>query len=184
MAKEKNNQVFRGLSRQEVSTRQKRFGKNALYSGRARHIFHMMWDVAREPMFLILIAVCAIYFFLGNHYEGQIMLFAMAMVVVVSIYQEVRSANAIKSLKKFTQSTVLLIRDGEEVRLPAEELVPDDIIILSEGETVPADAEVLQQNDFSVDESIMTGESIPVFRNAGEPILRALSLFLGWARFE
>ncbi|MCB0549287.1 MAG: cation-translocating P-type ATPase [Phaeodactylibacter sp.] len=179
MAKEKNNQVFRGLSRQEVSTRQKRFGKNALYSGRARHIFHMMWDVAREPMFLILIAVCAIYFFLGNHYEGQIMLFAMAMVVVVSIYQEVRSANAIKSLKKFTQSTVLLIRDGEEVRLPAEELVPDDIIILSEGETVPADAEVLQQNDFSVDESIMTGESIPVFRNAGEPILQGTLVVSG-----
>ncbi|MCO6480760.1 MAG: HAD-IC family P-type ATPase [Phaeodactylibacter sp.] len=100
------------------------------------------------------------------------MLFAMAMVVVVSIYQEVRSANAIRSLKKYTQSTIRLIRDGEEVQLAAEELVPDDIMIVSEGETVPADAEVLRQNDFSVDESIMTGESMPVFRDAGEPVLQ------------
>ncbi|MCO6488432.1 MAG: cation-translocating P-type ATPase [Phaeodactylibacter sp.] len=172
MKKENNNQAFQGLNRQQVASRQKRFGKNALYSGRARHIFRMMWDVAREPMFLILVVVCAIYFFLGNTYEGQIMLFAMAMVVIVSIYQEVRSANAIRSLKKYTQSTIRLIRDGEEVRLPAEELVPDDIMIVSEGETVPADAEVLRQNDFSVDESIMTGESMPVFRDAGEAILQ------------
>ncbi|MCO6480219.1 MAG: cation-translocating P-type ATPase [Phaeodactylibacter sp.] len=170
--KEINNQAFQGLSRQEVASRQKRFGKNALYSGRARHIFRMMWDVAREPMFLILVVVCAIYFFLGNTYEGQIMLFAMAMVVIVSIYQEVRSANAIRSLKKYTQSAIRLIRDGEEVRLAAEELVPDDIMIVSEGETVPADAEVLRQNDFSVDESIMTGESMPVFRDGGEAILQ------------
>ncbi|MCB0596200.1 MAG: cation-translocating P-type ATPase [Lewinellaceae bacterium] len=172
MTKEKNNLAYQGLNPQEVASRQKRFGKNALYTGRARHIFRMLWDVAREPMFLILIAVCSIYFFLGNIYEGQIMLFAMAMVVIVSIYQEVRSANAIKSLKKYTQSSVLLIREGEEVRLPAAELVPDDIVILSEGETVPADAIVLRQNDFSVDESIMTGESMPVFRDAGAGILQ------------
>lgn len=179
MKTKENNLTYQGLSQQEVAKRQKRFGKNAIYSGRARHIFRMMWDVAREPMFLILIAVCSIYFFLGNTYEGQIMLFAMAMVVIVSIYQEVRSANAIKSLKKYTQSTIRLLRDGTEVRLPAEELVPDDIMVLSEGETVPADAVVLRQNDFSVDESVMTGESMPVFRDAGEPILQGTLIASG-----
>lgn len=176
--------TFEGLRTQEVLARRKEFGKNALYTGATRGLLLMLWDVVREPMFVILVVVCSIYFFLGNIYEGQIMLFAMAMVVATSLYQELRSANAIKGLRKYTQGNVRVIRNGKETQVTSEELVPSDIMLLSEGEQIPADAVVLQQNDCSVDEAIMTGESIAVFKNVKDILLQGTTITSGMCYAE
>ncbi|MBK7871284.1 MAG: cation-translocating P-type ATPase [Saprospiraceae bacterium] len=171
--------IFKGLTSNEVSALQKQFGKNTFYTGTTRNLLLMFWDVVREPMFMILIVVCGIYFFLGNVYEGRIMLFAMMMVIATSLYQELRSANAIKGLRRYTQGNIKVIRDGIEVEVISEELVPGDIMLLSEGEQIPADGVVLQQNDCSVDEAIMTGESISVFKNVDSTLLQGTTITSG-----
>lgn len=171
--------AFQGLSTSEVLERQRRFGKNNLYTGAARPFLRMLWEVIREPMFVILTIVCSIYFFLGSVYEGGIMLFAMAMVVGISIYQELRSANAIQSLKKFTQSNIKVIREGVEIMIASEDLVPDDVIVLVEGAQIPADAVILKVNDFSVDEAIMTGESLAVVKNVNDSLLQGTTITSG-----
>lgn len=174
-----NTPTYCGLSNTEVVERQQHFGKNKLFTSATRHLFHMLWDVVREPMFLILVVVCSIYFFLNNIYEGQIMLLAMAMVVITSIYQEIRSANAINSLRKLTQSNIKVIRNGIEIMIASETLVPDDIILLSEGEQIPADAIILEQHDFTVDEAIMTGESLAVTKNVNDVLLQGTTITSG-----
>lgn len=179
-----NQTSYQGLSESEVLSRRKEFGKNILYVGAARTVLRMLWDVLREPMFLIILAVTIIYFFLGNVYEGQIMLFAMAMVVFISLYQEIRSANAIKGLRKYTEGNIKVIRGSEEKSILSEELVPGDVMIITEGEQVPADAKVLQQNDCSVNEAIMTGESIAVFKSAGDALLQGTVLSSGMCYAE
>ncbi len=106
------------------------------------------------------------------------------MVVATSLYQELRSANAIKGLRKYTQGNVRVIRNGAETQVTSEELVPGDIMLLSEGEQIPADAVVLQQNDCSVDEAIMTGESIAVFKNVDDALLQGTTITSGMCYAE
>ncbi len=170
---------FRGLSAEEVNIRQRQFGHNMLYTGGARTLLHILWEAVREPMFLILVVVCSIYFLLGSWDEGQIMLLAMAIVVAVSIYQEWRSAGAIKRLRQYAQGRVQVIRDGTVTPISAENLVPGDVLVLSEGEQIPADAVVLQQNDCAVDEAIMTGESVAVLKSEGDTLLQGTTVTSG-----
>jgi Ca2+-transporting ATPase len=170
---------WHGLSMEEAQQRQQRYGANTIYTGVARTFLRMLWEVVREPMFLILALVCALYFLLGSVYEGQVMLFAMALVVAISLYQEMRSTSAIKSLRQYTQGKVRTLRARQETLLPAEELVPDDIIILSEGDQIPADAEVLKANDLAVNEAIMTGESVAVDKIAGNILLQGATITAG-----
>ncbi|HMP13182.1 MAG TPA: HAD-IC family P-type ATPase, partial [Saprospiraceae bacterium] len=170
---------WHGLSVEEAQQRRQRYGTNTIYTGAARTFLRMLWEVVREPMFLILALICALYFLLGNVYEGQVMLFAMALVVAISLYQEMRSTSAIKSLRQYTQGKVRTLRARQETLLPAEELVPDDIIILSEGDQIPADAEVLKANDLAVNEAIMTGESVAVDKVAGDTLLQGATVTAG-----
>jgi Ca2+-transporting ATPase len=160
-----------GLSSLQVSLLQEQYGKNFFYAQPQRRFVHIVWDIAKEPMFLLLAVACSLYFILGEVSEGIMMLFAMLMVSAISLYQEVKSTNAIKALEQFAAPKVVAVRDGKEIIIPAEELVPGDIILLEEGMNIPADANVLQANDFTVNESIITGESFPVTKNETENLL-------------
>lgn len=111
---------------------------------------------------MLLVVAAILYFILGEAEEGIMMLAATALVAAISVYQDVKSSNAIKALQQFTQPQVKVIRDGMEKTIMAEELVPGDITELEEGMNIPADAVIIQQNDFSVNESVITGESLPV----------------------
>ena len=96
------------------------------------------------------------------------MLAAMAIVTGISIYQMRRSGKALSALKIYTESTVTVVREGMRKRLPAHDLVPGDLIVLEEGELVPADAEILEASDLTINDSIITGESLPVEKHAGK----------------
>lgn len=164
----KQNPSFNGLSASDIPALQKQFGKNIFYSEPQRYFYHILLDIAKEPMFILLIIATTLYFILGEAEEGIMMMVATVLVAAISVYQDVKSSNAIKALKQFTEPQVTVIRDGIERTIAAEELVPGDIIELEEGMKIPADAIILQQNDFSVNESVITGESLPADKDERE----------------
>src|SRR4029079_2506133 len=107
-----------------------------------------------------------LYFLLNNVDSGLMMIAAIAFVVGISIYQDVRSSNALKELREFTGQKIKVIRGGQEKLIAAQDLVPDDLLLLEEGSRIPADARVIQQNDFTVSEAVITGESLPVSKTS------------------
>ncbi|OQP63865.1 hypothetical protein A3860_23300 [Niastella vici] len=151
----------RGLSESDIPVLQQEHGKNSFQLEKPRQLLHILADIVREPMFILLMIACAIYFILGQSTEGIMMLVAICFVAAISLYQDVRSTRALEALKQYTAPEVRVIRDGIEKEIRTEELVPGDVIILEEGNKVPADATIIQQNDLSVNESAITGESMP-----------------------
>ncbi len=164
---------IQGLSVQEIPVLRKQYGKNVFHAERQRRYINIVWDILKEPMFILLVIACSLYFILGEAGEGIMMLIAMSIVAVISLYQEVKSSNALKSLQQLTEPRITVIRDGNEVIIPTEELVPGDMMLLEEGMKIPADAVILQENDLTVNESIITGESLPADKHetAGHNIL-------------
>jgi P-type Ca2+ transporter type 2C len=162
-----------GLSAQKIPELRHQYGKNIFIAAPSWRLGHIIADIVKEPMFILLLVACLLYFILGEINEGIMMLAAIAIVAAISIYQEVKSTNALKALQKFTGPKIIVIRDGVSVVIAPEELVPGDIILLEEGMSIPADAIILQANDLTVDESVITGESLPLnkYEDEGNNIL-------------
>jgi Ca2+-transporting ATPase len=152
----------KGLRQADIPELQKKFGKNIYQVESSRNLFHIIWEIVKEPLFLLLVIGCCMYFILGEINEGIMMALAMVLVTAISVFQDARSTKALKALKEFTEPKVVVIRDGTEKIIDTASLVPGDIIILEEGNKIPADAQVLQANDLTVNESVITGESLPV----------------------
>ena len=150
-----------GLNAADIPMQQQRFGKNLFSLEKPRNFLHVSLDIIREPMFLLLIVACALYFILGKTSEGWMMMAAMIFVAAISIYQEVKSTKALQALKELTAPKVIVIRNGIEQMIASAELVPGDIMLLEEGNKIPADGRIIQSNDLSVNESVITGESLP-----------------------
>jgi len=159
---------IQGLSVQQVPVLRQQYGKNVFHAESSRPFIHIVWDIVKEPMFILLVIACSLYFILGEVSEGVMMLVAMFFVAAISLYQEAKSTNALKALQQFTEPKVTVVRDGKEIIIATEELVPGDIMLLDEGMNIPADAIILQENDFTVNESIITGESLPADKHETE----------------
>jgi P-type Ca2+ transporter type 2C len=160
--KEIEQTTIRGLSIQQIPALQQQYGDNIFQADPPRRFMHMVLDIVREPMFILLVVACTIYFVLSQIKEGFMMVAAMLFVAAISIYQDMRSTRALKALKKYTEPKTLVIRDGIEALIDSDKVVPGDVVVLEEGVKIPADAIVLRENDLTVDESIITGESAPV----------------------
>ncbi|MGN6265219.1 MAG: cation-translocating P-type ATPase [Ginsengibacter sp.] len=156
---------FSGLSTGEAEASRKLHGKNVLSSKSVSPFWHAFKDAVTEPMFILLVAAATIYFILGEFSDAWFMSGAIILVSGISIYQDNRSRNALKALKEFTQPHAAVIRDNRVMHLLSEEIVVGDYVIVSEGELIPADGIVKQLNDFSVNESILTGESFSVTKD-------------------
>jgi Ca2+-transporting ATPase len=137
-------------------------GYNELPSSKPKSIFHIALGVVKEPMFLLLVACGTLYLILGDIQEGLMLLGFVFVVMGIEFYQEKKTEKALDALKNLASPRALVIRDGETKRIPGREVVPGDIIILQEGDRVPADAFVLQSVSLLADESLLTGESVPV----------------------
>jgi Ca2+-transporting ATPase len=159
---------IQGINETDISGLRKKFGKNIFYSEPSRRVIHILFDIFREPMFILLFSACILYFILNKPGEGMMMIVAMVFVAGISVYQEVRNSKALEALKHFTEPKVIVIRGGKEKIIATDELVPGDVIIVSEGNKIPADAVILRDNDLTVDESIITGESLPVEKNKAD----------------
>jgi Ca2+-transporting ATPase len=154
--------IATGLSEKEASERLIEEGFNEIPSTKRRSIFSIAWAVLREPMFLLLVACGTIYLVLGDVQEALILLGFVFVVMGITLYQEHRVERALEALRDLSSPRALVIRDGELKRIPGRGVVRDDILVLAEGDRVPADSVLLSCLNFSVDESLLTGESAPV----------------------
>ena len=152
----------KGLTDQQVQESRSRHGFNKTDQKKENSFLIAAKSLLKEPMFLLLLAASTIYFISGKTGDGIFMVSAIVLVAAISFYQESRSRNAIDALRKLTQPFSKVIRNGEETKIPSEEIVIGDYMMVEEGTSIPADGIVIQSNDFSVDESILTGESLAV----------------------
>ena len=166
----KEQKKITGLSNEEVISSRTKNGSNSLEHQKKNHFLMSLLEMVKEPMFLLLVAAASIYYISGDYGDGIFMTVAIFLVAAISLFQEARSRNAIESLKKLSQPKSKVIRNGELVEIPSEEIVLGDFIQVEEGTFVPADATIIQLNDFSVNESILTGESLSVFKNEASEI--------------
>jgi Ca2+-transporting ATPase len=160
-----NKKLITGLSNEEVIASRKKWGSNSLEHQQKNHLLISIIEMVKDPMFLLLVAAASIYFISGDFGDGIFMTTAIVLVAAISLFQEARSRNAIDALKKLSQPKSKVIRNGELIEIPSEEIVLGDSIQVEEGTFIPADAIIIQSNDFSVNEAILTGESLSVFKN-------------------
>jgi Ca2+-transporting ATPase len=173
--------VLTGLSDEEVINSRNRYGGNVFYLKEERTFLHVIRDVVLEPMFILLLAACAVYFFIRQYDEGIIMLVSIFIVAGISFFQEFRSRNTIQALKKLSAPKVKVIRNGKEIKIASEEIVVNDIMRLEEGENISCDGKIVSENDFSVNESLITGESFAVYKNADEDVYKGTLVTSGSA---
>ncbi len=160
------NQRLTGLNESQVLQSRETHGSNALQIQEQRLWQEVLRDVVTEPMFLLLLAASFIYFLVGQYQEGIIMVISLFIVSGISLFQEYRSRNAIAALQKLSAQRARVIRDGQEQNISAEEIVAGDLMLVEEGEIIAADGRIIQSRDFSVNESMLTGESFSVYKNA------------------
>lgn len=157
---------IKGLNEQEVLAYRKEYGSNKVQQKERSGWLTVLFDMLKEPMLLLLIATTIIYFILGETGEAYFMLSAIIIVSGISFYQDRRSRKALESLQALHQPMAIVIRNGETHEVATEELVVHDMVIIEEGNAVPADGIVIFSSDFSVNESILTGESFTVYKTA------------------
>ncbi|HET6970145.1 MAG TPA: HAD-IC family P-type ATPase [Phenylobacterium sp.] len=151
-----------GLSEVEAAARLARFGRNELPRARTRSVVRIVFETAREPMFLLMMGAALLYLVLGDLAEGLFLVAAAGVSVGLVIAQEARSERALAALRELAQPHVRVVRDGVERRAPAGDLVPGDLMLVGEGERLTADALLVRGDMLSIDESALTGESAPV----------------------
>ncbi len=161
---EKINHSLRGLTEPKVRESRKNHGYNSLDHQDKNGFLHSLVEMIIEPMFLLLLTATSVYFITGEYGNGIFMTAAIILVSAISLYQESKSRNAIESLKKLLQPKSKVIRNGEIIEIPSEEIVIGDYIQTEEGTFIPADGIVLKSYDFSVNESVLTGESLAVLK--------------------
>jgi len=162
--------TVRGLSEAEVAARLATDGYNELPSARRSSILAIALEVAREPMFLLLVVCGAIYLVLGDVREALMLLGFVFVIMGITIYQQRKTERALEALRDLSSPRALVIRDGQQKRIAGREVVRGDILILAEGDRVPADATLLSCSYLSADESLLTGESVPVRKVAWDGV--------------
>ncbi|MHA3902452.1 cation-translocating P-type ATPase [Castellaniella sp. WN] len=154
----------RGLDSAEAARRLALDGPNELPRPPRRTAWRILLEVAREPMFQLLAVAVSIYLLLGDISEAGVLLAFLAVIVAITLVQERRTEKVLEALRDMTSPRALVWRDGERRRVAGRDLVRGDLIELSEGDRVPADAQLLEANDLAVDESLLSGESLPVIK--------------------
>ncbi len=155
-----------GLSEAEASQRLLADGPNALPVEERHGLFAIAWEVIKEPMFMLLVAAGAIYMLMGEIGDAAMLLGFVFVVMGITIVQERRTERALDALRDLSSPQALVMRDGQRKRIAAKDLVRGDLILLAEGDRIPADAVLRTGSNVSVDESLLTGESVPVAKAA------------------
>jgi Ca2+-transporting ATPase len=141
-----------------------RFGANILDRARSRNGWQLLAELVREPMFMLLLAASGLYLLVGDLAEGGFLSLAAVATIGLVLFQEIRSEKALAALRSLAQPSARVIRAGLEVTIPAGELVPGDLLLVGEGQRLPADGRLIGGEVLNIDESALTGESAPVTR--------------------
>jgi Ca2+-transporting ATPase len=158
-----------GLSSEQARARLQRDGPNALPPDRSVGVPALILGVLREPMLLLLAGAAMLYAVLGDTSEAVLMSASVALVIGTTVFQRGRAERALRRLRDLASPTALVWRDGALTRLDARELVLGDLLVVEEGDRVPADAGIVGAHALSVDESLLTGESMPVAKEPAGP---------------
>jgi len=149
----------RGLTSAEVATRFEKFGANKLPESKVDGLAIIFLRQFQSPLIYILIGASAIVFFIGETVDGSIILAVLLFNAIIGTVQEGKAQNTLLALKKFVETKATVLRDGRELIVSDTEIVPGDILLIAEGEKVPADARIIVSSGLKVDEASMTGES-------------------------
>ncbi|MFN5705061.1 MAG: HAD-IC family P-type ATPase, partial [bacterium] len=153
------------LSTEEANTKLKQFGYNELPSAKSKNILLIAFEVMKEPMFLLLLSCASLYILLGDYNEGVILLSSVLLIIFITFFQHQKTEKSLDALRQLSSPRALVMRDGKEIRIPGREVVPGDLILLAEGDRIPADAEIIESNYLTVDESLLSGESLAVIKS-------------------
>jgi P-type Ca2+ transporter type 2C len=176
------NPLSRGLSEKEAAARLKAEGPNTLPQADRRTFVRIVHEMLREPMFALLLGAAVIYLALGDLKEAVVLGIFACTSVLIAVVQESRTERVLESLRDLTSPRALVICDGVEKRIAGAEVVRGGLVILAEGDRVPADATVLSAHDLQCDESLLTGEAVPVRKIAspGAPPARPVTHYRSW----
>ncbi|MBB3982508.1 Ca2+-transporting ATPase [Sphingobium fontiphilum] len=158
-----------GLSASQARERLERDGPNELARGDRRTPLRIAMEVVEEPMLAMLLAAGGVYLLLGDRTEALMLILFAGLSVAISIVQEARTENVLEALRDLSAPRALVIRDGETIRIAGREVVAGDIILLEQGDRVAADALLIEARNMEADESLLTGESVPVGKRAAGP---------------
>lgn len=155
-----------GLSASEAAQRLRQHGPNALDTEPTRSPLRRLLDMGREPIFMLLVAAAVLYIALGDRVEGLTLSLFVLAVLGMTFWQEGRADAALQALRGLTQPQASVLREGQVQRIPAQAVVPGDLLLLAEGDRIAADGWLLQADNLQVDESLLSGESVPVGKRA------------------
>ncbi|SDY47876.1 cation-translocating P-type ATPase [Hymenobacter psychrophilus] len=170
-----------GLTTAAVAAARTAHGRNVLAAPAHSGLAATLREVVTEPMFLLLLAACAVYIGLGEAAEAITLGVALLAVAGISVYQQIRSDRALEALRELTQPRAQVRRNGVLMSVAVEDLVVGDAVLVTEGSRLPADGIVAEFNDFSVDEAILTGEAVPVVKIVADPVFAGTSATAGSA---
>ncbi len=165
-AKELQVNASNGLSGQEAQKRLEQHGPNRLEGGKEKTIFQMMLEQLKDFLVIILMIAAVISIALGEPLEGIIILAIVVLNTILGVYQENKASNALKALKEMASPHAKVLRDGRIVEIASSDVVPGDIAVLEAGDYIPADLRLIEAVNLKVDEAALTGESVPVEKNA------------------
>lgn len=175
MALELDEDKIKGLTEREAEKRIRAYGYNEIPEADKKSTFSFLINILKEPMFFLLISCGIIYVFLGDINEALILMFCVFFIIGITIYQENKTEKTLSALKSLSSPRAIVIRDGVKKRIAGREVVKGDIILLAEGDRVPADAIILSCTNMKVDESLLTGESVPVKKTESKILTEILS---------
>lgn len=156
---------FKNLDNTQALKKINTLGYNELPKSKKEGFWSYGSRLFKEPMLLILVAASAIYLVMGNLGEGLMLGVSVFFVIGISVYQERKSEKALSALRDLSAPRALVIRNDQEKRIPANQIVPGDLVVLNEGDRVPADGYILRASNLKIDESLLTGESFPVAKS-------------------
>ena len=151
-----------GLSQEEAQYRFRKYGPNALPPSRSSGLWHVLRDLNREPIFLLLFAASGIYFFLGEASDALLLLSFVLVALGIVISRQRQTEHVLDALRELSSPRALVMRDGKLKRIPSQELVIGDVFSLQEGDRVAADGRLVHAHSIELDESLLTGESVAV----------------------
>lgn len=157
---------LKGLTQQEAAARLLAEGPNALQDPQRRSWIRIVIEVLREPMFALLLGAAILYGLIGEFADAVVLLVFACISILIAVVQETRSERVLEALRDLTSPRALVIRDNERRRIAGRDVVREDLIGIEAGDRVPADALVVSANDLYADESILTGESLPLIKQA------------------
>lgn len=160
-----NNFDITGLTNEQVQLAKEQYGANTLNYKKENSFLIKVKNILQEPMMILLLVAAAIYFISGSIGDAFFMIAAIIFQASISLYQDARSQNALDKLKLFSQPNSKVIRNGQVEEIKSEDIVVGDSLMVEEGSSISADGVIVHSNDFSVNESILTGESMAVFKN-------------------